>query len=289
MEPHAFAYLDDIIIVTKTFKEHLEWLSRVLGKIKEAGLEFKLDKCEFCCPQVHYLGFLVNENGLQTDPNKIDPVLKYPVPRNVKDLRRFLGLSSRYRRFLPNYATLASPLTMLIKKKQQWIWEDEQQTAFEEIKRCLSQTPVLTCPNFEVPFVLQTDASNTGLGAVLTKSIDNVEHVMSYASRTLTDAEVKYTTTEKECLAIVWAIQKFRPYLEGYKFTVITDHSSIRWLHNLKNPTGRMARWSLSLSEYDFDILHRKGSSHHVPYALSHMFESLTPEEILLVKDPTPS
>ena len=140
---------------------------------------------------------------------------------------------------------------MLIKKKQQWIWEDEQQTAFEEIKRCLSQTLVLTCPNFELPFVLQTDASNTGLGAVLTQSVNNVEHVISYASRTLTDAEVKYTTTEKECLAIVWAIQKLRPYLEGYKFTVITDHSSLRWLHNLKNPTGRLARWSVSLAEYD--------------------------------------
>ena len=178
---------------------------------------------------------------------------------------------------------------MLIKKKQQWIWEEEQQSAFEEIKRCLSLTPVLTCPKFEVPFVSQTDASNTGLGTVLTQSVDNVEHVISYAIRTLTDAEVKYTTTEKECLAIVWAIQKFRPHLDGYKFTVITDHSSLRWLHNLKNPTGRLARWSLSLSEYDFDILRRKGSSHHIPDALSRMFESLTSKVILLVKDPTPS
>ena len=99
-------------------------LSRVLGKIRGAGLEINLDKCEFCCPQDHYLGLLVNENGLQTDPDKIDPVLKYPIPHNVKDLRRFLGLSSWYRRFIPNYATLASPLTMLRKKKQQWIWED---------------------------------------------------------------------------------------------------------------------------------------------------------------------
>ena len=113
IEPYAFAYLNDIIIVTKTFDEHLEWLSKVLQKIKAAGLEINRDKCEFCCPQVHYLGFLVNENCLQTDPDKIDPIIKYPVPSNVKDIRRFLGLASWYRRFLPSYATLASPLKQL--------------------------------------------------------------------------------------------------------------------------------------------------------------------------------
>ena len=285
MEPHAFAYLDDIIIVTKTFDEHLQWLSKVLNKIKVAGLEINRKKCEFCCSQVHYLGFLVNENGLQTDPDKIDPILKYPVPRNIKDLRRFLGLASWYRRFIPNYATLATPLTKLLKKTQSWIWHAEQQSAYEEIKLCLSDAPVLACPDFEIPFVLQTDASNTGLGAVLTQTVRDEEHVISYASRTLSEAEIKYSTTEKECLAIVWAIQKYRPYLEGYKFTVVTDHSSLRWLHNLKNPTGRLARWSLSLLEYDFDILHRKGSQHHVPDALSRMFESQSLEEIYLVKN----
>ena len=285
MEPHAFAYLDDKIIVTETFQDHLEGLSKVLTKIKEAGLEINRKKCEFCCSQVHYLGFLVNENGLQTDPDKIDPILKYPVPRNIKDLRRFLGLASWYRRFIPNFATLASPLTMLLKKKQNWVWDIEQQTAYEEIKRCLSNAPVLTCPDFEVPFVLQTDASNSGVGAVLTQTINDEEHVISYASRTLSEAEIKYTTTEKECLAIVWAIQKFRPYLEGYKFTVVTVHSSLRWLHNLKNPTGRLARWSLSLLEYDFEIVHRKGSFHQVPDALSRMFESQLPEEIHLIED----
>ena len=289
MEPHAFAYLDDIIIVTKTFDEHLQWLSKVLNKIKVAGLEINRRKCEFCCSQVHYLGFLVNENGLQTDPDKIDPILKYPVPRNIKDLRRFLGFASWYRRFIPNYATLATPLTKLLKKTQSWIWHTEQQSAYEEIKLCLSNAPVLACPDFEIPFVLQTDASNTGLGAVLTQTVRDEEHVISYASRTLSEAKIKYSTTEKECLAIVWAIQKYRPYLEGYKFTVVTDHSSLRWLHNLKNPTGRLARWSLSLLEYDFDILPRKGSQQHVPDALSQMFESQSLEEIHLVKNSVPS
>ena len=118
MEPHAFAYLDDIIIVTETFEEHLSWLKKVLDRIKSAGLEINPEKCEFCCPEVHYLSYLVNENGLQIDPDKVAPVLEFPPPRGVKELRRFLCMSSWYRRFIPNYATLASQLTKLLRKKQ---------------------------------------------------------------------------------------------------------------------------------------------------------------------------
>ena len=178
MEPHAFAYLDDIIIVNKTFEEHLEWLQKVRRKIKEARLEMNLDKCEFCCSQVRYLGFLVNESGLQTDPDKIEPILNYPVPRNLKEIRRFLGMAGWCRRFIPKYATAVSPLTCLQKKKQRWIWREEQQQAFEQVRRCLSQTPVLACPNFKIPFVLQTDASNTGLGAVLSQVDERNECVI---------------------------------------------------------------------------------------------------------------
>ena len=132
---------------------------------------------------------------------------------------------------------------------------------------------MLSCPDFGIPFCLHTDASGTGLGAVLTQTIEGVEYVLSYASRSLADAEARYSTMERECLAVVWAIQKFRAYLEGYHFTVITGHSSLRWLHNLKNPNGRLARWALSLLEYDFEIVHRKGSSHVVLDALSRMFK----------------
>lgn len=287
MDPYCFAYLDDIIIVTETFEEHLKWLAVVLGRLKNAGLKINPNKCEFVVPQVRYLGFMVNEKGLLVDPDKVAPIQNYPPPSSVKELRRFLGMASWYRRFIPHYATISSPLNKLLCKKQRWYWTEPQQLAFEEIRKTLADAPVLSRPDFDHPFELQTDASDVGLGAVLSQRINGVEYVICYASRSLSAAERQYSTTEKECLAVIWSIQKFRAYLEGYHFTVITDHSSLRWLHNLKNPTGRLARWSLSLLEYDFEILHRKGAMHHVPDALSRISLTVTdvttndPEEIL--------
>ena len=152
---------------------------------------------------------------------------------------------------------MAEPLTRLTKKAQVWHWDDEQRIALDTLKAGLTTAPTLACPNFQLPFVLQTDASSVGLGAVLTQVIDEHERVIAYANRALTEAEKKYTVTEQECLAVIWPIRKFRCYLEGYTFTVITDHSSLRWLHNLKNPTGRLARWALELLEYNFTIIHR--------------------------------
>ncbi|XP_036146753.1 uncharacterized protein LOC118646913 [Monomorium pharaonis] len=217
MEPHAFAYLDDIVIVTRTFKEHLHWLGRVFNRIGEAGLTINPDKSKFCRSQVKYLGFLVQHEGLTVDPEKTVAILEYPPPRNIRQLRRFIGMASWYRRFIPQCAG------------------DTQKQAFEVIKSCLVNSPTLSCPDFEKPFVVQTDASSVGLGAVLSQEIGGAEHVIAYASRSLTDAEKKYSTTEQECLAVVWAIRKFRPYLEGYRFTV--------------------------------------GAMHHVPDALSRMYE----------------
>jgi hypothetical protein len=147
-------------------------------------------------------------------------------------------MASWYRRFIPHFATTTEPLTRLLKKNQPWIWQNEQQEAFEKIRSQLISPPTLACPDFTLPFVLQTDASSVGIGAVLTQTRGDTEYVVAYASRALSDPEKKYTVTEQECLAVIWSIRKFRPYLEGYSFTVITDHSSLRWLHNLKTPRG---------------------------------------------------
>lgn len=276
MEPHAFAYLDDIVVVTSTFEEHLVWLERVLNRISAAGLAINPEKCKFCRSQVRYLGFVVQRDGLTVDPEKTRPIMEYPSPTNLKQLRRFLGMSSWYRRFIPQFATVSEPLTRLLKKGKRWGWGEDQCRAFEQIRAHLVAAPTLSCPDFSVPFIVQTDASSVGIGAVLTQNINDTEHIIAFASRALSDPEKKYSVTEQECLAVVWAIKKFRPYLEGYRFTVITDHSSLRWLHNLKNPTGRLARLALELLEYDYEIVHRKGALHHVPDALSRAYEGDT-------------
>lgn len=274
MEPFVFVYLDDIIIITQTFEQHLEQLEIVLKKIHKAGFTINREKSHFCCREVKYLGFIVNSQGLSVDKEKILPILEYPEPQNLKQLQRFIGMSTWYRKFIPNFSARMEGLLVLLRDKKHWFWNEEQQRSFDDIKSELASTPILACPDWSVEFVLQCDASSYGLGAVLTQTIDGVERVIAFASQILNKSQRNYTVTEKECLAVVWAVKKFRCYLEGFHFTVITDHSSLRWLHNLKNPSGRLARWALELLEYDYEIVHRKGALHHVPDALSRMYES---------------
>ena len=165
------------------------------------------------------------------------------------------------------------PLTKLLQKNVPYEWGEEQQRAFEMLLLMLTQAPVLARPDFNKPFCVQTDASSYALGAVLTQNLDGEEHPIAYASQTLTKAERNYTVTEKECLAVLWAVKKYRGYLLGEQFVVITDHSSLLWLHNLKDPTGRLARWAMELQNYNMTIIHRKGALHKVPDALSRAFE----------------
>ena len=209
------------------------------------------------------------------DEDKIAPIVNYLVPKTVQQLLRSLGMASWYRRFIPEFATMAEPLSRLFMSNVRWYWGNEQTEAFEFLKKALTSAPILAYPLFkevnENPFSLQCDASASGLGVVFTQKQDDEERVIAYASRTLTAAERNYTVTERECLAVVWGSRKFREYLEEFYFQVITDHSSLKWLHSLRNPTGRLARWGLELQSYEFDIIHRKGALHHVPDALSRM------------------
>lgn len=270
LEPYVFVYLDDIVIVTQTFEKHLEVLRMVFERLGAAGLTVSRDKCQFCRPQLKYLGYVVDHRGLHVDPEKVSAILDLPVPRTVTEVRSFLGMASWYRRFIPSFATICAPLTALLRKKARFVWSTECTEAFEHIRERLVSAPIMTCPDFDKPFVIQTDASNFGLGAVLVQVGDDAEeHVISYISRSLSTSERKYSTVEKEALGVLWAIEKFRPYIEGAKFTVITDHFALKWLNNLKDPSGRLARWSVRLQQYDFDVIHRKGRENVVPDALS--------------------
>lgn len=281
LDGSVFVYLDDIIIVTPDFESHVKVIGEVLDKLHKAGLTVNAEKCEFGKKELRYLGYLVTKEGLHTDPSKVECIVNYPAPRNVREVRRFLGMLGWYRNFIKNFASRVSPLTKLTHKNHKFVWTPVCEASFQDVKQCLISSPILACPDFSEEFILQADASQIGLGCVLCQKFQDGEKVISYASRTLTPQESKYSTTELECLAVLWGIEKFRAYIEGTKFTVITDHASLLWLHRLKNPSGRLARWALRMQGYNFSILHRKGKSHNVPDALSRAFVSyidVTPE-----------
>lgn len=269
LEPYVFVYLDDIIIVTPTYEEHLRVLSEVISRIHNSGLTLNREKCQFCREELKYLGYVINGQGLLVDPEKIRAILEIPNPKSVTEVRRLVGMCSWYRRFVPNFATVIAPLTNLLRKNQNFLWTPECTDAWNILKTHLTTAPILTCPNFEYEFCIQADASSFGLGALLTQHIEGKEHVICYLSRSLSRQERNYSTVEKECLAVLWAIEKLRPYVEGSHFTVITDHYSLLWLRKLDSPSGRLARWSVRLQQYDFDIIHRKGKLHVCPDALS--------------------
>lgn len=276
MSPNCFSYLDDVILVTDNFTEHLKWIKRIVTALTAAGLTINPKKCHFCVERVRYLGYLVDKDGLRPDPEKVRPVLDFPAAKNVKQLRRFLGMAGWYRRFLGSFAETTRPLAKLMRKDTPWKWGQEQEDAVTAIKTALTTAPALICPDFDLPFQIQCDASHYGLGAVLTQVIeviDGQEHIVEFASRGLKGAEPNYSATELECLAVIWAIEKFRGYVEGASFKVISDHSALRWLHNLKDPTGRLARWAYRMQHYDFEVVYRKGALHHTPDALSRMYE----------------
>ncbi|GBM44268.1 Retrovirus-related Pol polyprotein from transposon 297, partial [Araneus ventricosus] len=242
----CLVYLDDIIIVGRTFEEHLNNLRKVFQRLQKANLKLNPKKCR-----------------------KIKAVVDWPRPDKIHDLRKFLGLFTYYRRFVKNFSTIARPLHKLTEAKSNFNWTDECEKSFNILKQALSSSPILTYPRTDKDFILDTDASNEGIGAVLSQNTGNEERVIAYFSKSLGKPERNYCVTRKELLAIVKSIEHFHHYLYGRKFLLRTDHASLRWLLNFKEPEGQIARWIQRLQEYDFEIQHRKGNSHGNADALS--------------------
>ena len=265
----CLVYIDDIIIFSATVDDHLQQLNEVFSRLKIAGLKLKPKKCHLFQRKVQYLGHIVSEEGIETDPEKIEVIRQWDRPSNVSELRSFLGLCSYYRRFVPDFASISRPLIKLTEKNSKFEWTDEQEESWRILKERLTSPPVLMYPDPEAAFILDTDASDFGIGAVLSQIQDGEERVVAYGSRVLTKQERRYCVTRRELLAVVHFMKYFRHYLIGKKFTLRTDHASLKWVKNFKEPEGQVARWLEILDTYDFDMVHRPGVKHGNADALS--------------------
>ena len=208
------------------------------------------------------LDILFSKDGIHTNPKKIEKVKNVPIPQSLRQVRSFIGLASYYRKFIQDFATIAKPLHDLMRKHVRFKWTAECTKAFERLKTCLITAPILALPRAEGQYVLDTDASAYGIGAVLQQIQDGQEKVIAYASKALSHAEQQYCTTRRELLAIVVFLEHFRHYLYGQPITVRTDHGSLKWLMNFKTPTGQLARWNEQIAEYNLEIVYRPGRHH---------------------------
>ncbi|GET66741.1 retroviral-like aspartic protease 1 [Rhizophagus irregularis DAOM 181602=DAOM 197198] len=266
-------YIDDIIIYSKNWNEHLQHIKIVLEELRKADMMLKLKKCEWAKKNVEYLGHIVGTDGLKPDNKKIEKIKNLKPPKNIKQIREINGLCSYYRKFVKGYSKIVKPIMELTRKNVPFVWTDKQQKALEELKEKLINYPILQHPNFEKEFILITDASGEGLGAILEQlDENNREIVISYASRSLVNAEKRYPITELECLAVFWGIKYFHKYLFGRKFKVITDHAALKgFISTSKVPKGRRGRWMMELQQYDFEIIHRPGKENKNADAMSRL------------------
>ena len=255
-------YLDDVIIIGNTFQQHYDNLVEVLNRLRQAGLKLKPSKCHLFQKEVIYLGHVVSSTGVSTDPEKISAVADWPVPKNLTELQSFLGLTGYYRQYVEGFATKARPLTKLTGKNVKFYWTDECQDAFDSLKQALLTAPVLGYPDPALHYILDTDASLSGVGAVLSQVQNGNERVISYYSRALSPSQQNYCVTRRELLAVVKAVAHFRPYLYGKEFRIRTDHASLLWLCRRTTPSAQVARWLEILSEFSFTIEHRPGVKH---------------------------
>jgi hypothetical protein len=269
LDKFVIIYLDDILIYSKTKEEHLQHVRIILETLRKHKLYAKINKCELVRTSVEYTGHFISAQGISVDPRKITTIQQWPAPTNVSELRSFLGLASYYRKFVQGFSAIASPLTALLHKDKEYIWNDNEQEAFDTLKQHLTTAPVLLLPDPTKLFTVTTDASDFAIGAVLSQNIGKGDQPVAFESRKLSPAEQNYAVHEKELLAIVHAIKLWRPYLEGQRFTVITDHASLEYIKTQHNLSRRQARWLETLQANDFEVKYRPGKTNVVADALS--------------------
>lgn len=285
--PKVYHYVDDFIVLSATFEEHIGLLREVARRLRQAQLTISQKKSLFCHKKITFLGYILTEQGLQPNPERVTPIMTYKKPENVKELRRLIGLIGWYRRFIPKAAEIMAPMSDLIKgdSKKKIEWSSAADKAFEQVKEALTNAPVLSSPDYSLPYKIYTDASLTAGAAVLTQEQNGEERVIAYHSAKFSKTQSNYSATERECLAVLMGVEKFRPFIDGVEFTVVTDHASLKWLQNLKEPHGKLARWAVRLQAFNIKFEHRAGRLMTVPDALSRSIEIIEIESKEKVDD----
>lgn len=269
------AYLDDVVIFSQSWDEHRFHLQQVLQRIRAAGLTINPNKCAIAQREVKYLGYIIGFGKIKPQLGKFEAIQSSPVPTTKKKMRGFLGLVGWYRKFFPHFADRAVVLNDLTKASapNKLKWTDECDKAFRDLKDAVCANSVLHTPDFDKPFTLQTDASGVGLGAVLLQEEKGDWRPVVFLSRKLLDRETRYSTVEKECLAMKWAIDSLRYYLLGRHFILETDHRALQWLHRMRDANMRLTGWYLALQPYDFTVRYRSGKTNIVADFLSRVLQ----------------
>ncbi|CAN6685843.1 unnamed protein product [Malus baccata var. baccata] len=264
-------FMDDFSVFGDSFDGCLENLTLILKRCMETNLVLNWEKCHFMVKQGIVLGHIVSKRGIEVDKSKIDLVRYLPSPTSVREVRSFLGHAGFYRQFIKDFSRISTTLCRLLHKDVPFEFNEECEKAFKHLKEMLTLAPIIRPPDWSIPFELMCDASDYALGAVLGQRKDKQPHVIYYASRTLNDAQLNYSTTEKELLAIVFALDKFRSYLLGTKVIIYTDHAALKYLLTKKEAKPRLIRWMLLLQEFDIEIRDKKGSENVVADHLSRL------------------
>ena len=265
-------YMDDILIFTATLEEHRRVVRRVLEILAENNVFLKPEKCVFEALEVEFVGLVISEGQVAMDPVKVAGVKDWPVPEQLVDVQSFLGFINFYRQFIEGFAHIAHPLHVLAKKDQVWAWTQEHQNVFQALKDKVTSTPILVQPHPDRPYRLETDSSDYATGAVLSQlGTDDKWHPVGFYSKGLSEVERNYPIHDKELLSVIRGLQEWRHLLEGarHKFEILNDHRNLVYFTTAQNLNRRQARWSLYLSRFDFQLVHRAGKKSGKPDALS--------------------
>ncbi len=275
---HCMVYMDDVIIYSSSWSDHMSHITSVLQRIQDAGLTVGLSKCHFGKKEISFLGYNVSREGIRPDPRKVTSIRAFTRPSTLTELRSFLGLASQFRKFVRNFGDLVRPLQTATRKDahREWasgsIWSTERCRSFEAVKTVIAEAVVLAHPRYDRPLLMVCDASDYGMGAMLAQLDEGgQERPIAFTSAAFFGPALNYTTTEKEGLAVVWAATHFRPYIHGIPTVVVTDHSALTYILSRGNPPQRIAHWVMELSQYDFTYIHRKGAHNNVADALSRL------------------